>query len=53
MVVLCVTPPPLPVIMTVRVPVWAHEPALMVIVEVPDPGAGIGLGPKEIVTLLP
>jgi hypothetical protein len=46
--------PPLPVTVMVRLPVWAREPALTVIVTLPEPGAAMEeLGLKVIVTLLP
>ncbi|HLW97151.1 MAG TPA: hypothetical protein VKR82_00785, partial [Candidatus Acidoferrales bacterium] len=50
-VVVCVTPPPVPLMVMVRVPVLDLRPTLTVIVEVPEPGAAIELGPN--VTLLP
>ena len=39
-------PPPLPVTVMGYVPVAVLEPTVMVIVELPEPGAGIGLGLK-------
>src|SRR5271169_5990943 len=39
-------PPPLPVTVMGYVPVGVLDPAVMVIVELPDPGAGIGFGLK-------
>lgn len=50
-VVVCVTPPPVPWIVMVRVPVLDLRPTLTVIVEVPEPGAAIELGLN--VTLFP
>ena len=52
-VVVCVTPPPVAVMVMERLPSRAREPVLMVMVEVPDPGAIIELGLKVTVTLLP
>src|SRR5271166_5513756 len=45
-VVLCWIPPPLPVTVMGYVPVGVLEPTVMLIVEVPAPGAGIVLGLK-------
>jgi hypothetical protein len=52
-VVVCVTPPPVPVIVMVWLPVVAVLLALTVIVEVPEPGAAIELGLKDTVKPLP
>jgi len=52
-VVVCVTPPPLPVMVIVRFPVLAVRLALTVMVDVPEPGAAIELGLKDTVTPLP
>src|SRR3974390_1846536 len=49
-VVVCLTPPPLPVMVMGYVPSVAMRSTLMVIVELPEPGAGIGLGLKAIPT---
>ena len=46
-------PPPLAVIVIVRVPVVALEVVLMVIFDVPDPGAAIEVGLKVMVSPLP
>jgi hypothetical protein len=51
-VVLCCTPPPLPVTVMGYVPVGVLEETVIVMVEVPEPGAGIGLGLKPTVTPL-
>lgn len=51
--VLCVTPPPVPVTVIVRVPRVALLPTLIVIVDDPVPGAGIGFELKLTVTRLP
>ena len=48
-VVLCCTPPPLPVTVMGYVPTGVLAPTVMVIVDVPDPGAGMGLGLKPTV----
>jgi hypothetical protein len=53
MVVVRVLPPPVPVMVIVRLPTFAWEPTLMVMVEEPEPGAAIELGLKVMVTLLP
>ena len=53
MVVVRVFPPPVPVMVIVRLPTLACAPTLMVIVEDPEPGAAIELGLKVMVTLLP
>lgn len=45
-VVVCVTPPPVPVMVMVWLPILAFRPTLTVMVEVPDPGAAIELGLK-------
>ena len=45
-VVFCWMPPPLPVTVIGYVPVAVFDPTVMVIVELPEPGAGIGLGLK-------
>ena len=45
-VVVCVTPPPVPVIVMVWLPIRALRPTFTVIVEVPDPGAATELGLK-------
>lgn len=52
-VAVCVTPPPVPVTVMVRPPSRAREPAFMVMVELPEPGAAMELGLKLTVTLLP
>jgi hypothetical protein len=52
-VVVCVTPPPVPVTVMVWVPVLARLPTLTVIVDVPEPGAAMELGLKVTVMLLP
>ena len=41
-VVVCVLPPPTPLTVMVWTPIVALAPTLTVIVEVPEPGAGIG-----------
>ena len=48
--VVCWTPPPLPVTVMEYVPVGVEAPTVMVIVEVPDPGAGmvVGLNVTEV-----
>src|SRR5437868_7049493 len=48
-VAVCVFPPPLPVMVTVYVPAGVDAPAVIVIVELPDPGAAIELGLKPAV----
>lgn len=48
-VVVCVTPPPLAVMVIVWFPSEALLPTLTVIVEVPDPGAAMELGVKVTV----
>ena len=53
MVVVRVLPPPVPVMVIVRLPTLAREPTLMVMVEEPEPGAAMELGLKVMVTLLP
>jgi hypothetical protein len=45
-------PPPVAVIVIVRVPVAALDVVLIFIVEVPDPGAAIDVGVKVIVSRL-
>ena len=45
-VVLCWIPPPLPVTVMGYVPVGVLPPTVMVAVELPEPGAGIGSGLK-------
>ena len=45
-VVFCWMPPPLPVTTMGYVPVGVAEPTVIVNVEFPEPGAGIGLGLK-------
>ena len=50
MVVLCETPPPLALIVTVEVPVVAVLLAVNVSVELPEPGAAIDVGLKLAVT---
>jgi hypothetical protein len=50
-VVRCCTPPPEPLTVMGYVPAGVFVPTLIVIVEVPDPGAGIVLGLK--VTVVP
>src|SRR5271157_6015022 len=45
-VVLCLIPPPLPVTVMGYVPTGVLDPTLIVMVELPEPGAGIGLGLK-------
>ena len=51
--VVCVTPPPVPVIVIVRLPVLPRELTWMVIVDVPEPGAAMELGLKLMVWPLP
>ena len=46
---MCVTPPPVPVIVITRYPTEEIVPAVTVMVEVPAPGAGIGFGLKVTV----
>ena len=50
-VVLCWTPPPLPVTVIGYVPAGVVDPTVMVIPELPEPGAGMVCGLK--VTLVP
>ena len=50
--VVCVTPPPVPVITIEYVPVAVVEATVNVATEVPDPGAAMGLVPKPTVTPL-
>ena len=45
-VVFCWMPPPLPVTVTGYVPTGVLEPTVMVMIELPEPGAGIGFGLK-------
>ena len=45
-VVFCWIPPPLPVTVMGYVPVAVLPPTVMVMVELPEPGAGIGSGLK-------
>jgi len=45
-VVVCVSPPPFPVTVMVWLPRVASEPTLTVMVELPEPGAAMGLGLK-------
>jgi hypothetical protein len=45
-VVFCWIPPPLPVTVMGYVPVGVLDPTLMLMVELPTPGAGIGFGLK-------
>src|SRR5271165_3891252 len=45
-VALCWVPPPFPVTVIGYVPVGVLAPTVMVIVELPEPGAGIGFGLK-------
>ena len=52
-VVVCVTPPPVPVIVIVWFPSAANLPTLTVMVDVPAPGAAMGLGAKVTVWRLP
>ena len=52
-VMVCVTPPPLAVMVMVRLPKRARELVLMVMVELPEPGAAMELGVKETVSPLP
>ena len=52
-VVVCVTPPPVPVTVIVRVPRAAFLLTLIVMVDDPVPGAAIGFGLKLTVTRLP
>lgn len=52
-VVVCVTPPPVPVTVIVRVPGVALLPTDMCMTDDPVPGAGIGLVPKLMVTRAP
>ena len=51
--VVCVTPPPVPVTVIVLVPLVAFLPTVIVMTDDPVPGAGIGLGLKPTVTRLP
>ena len=51
--VVCVTPPPVPVMVMVWFPSEAFLPTLTVMVDVPAPGAEIGLGLKVTVWALP
>ena len=48
----CVIPPPTAVLVTVVVPTAADALAVKVSVDVPDPGAAIGLGTNAAVTPL-
>lgn len=48
--VVCVTPPPLPVTVIVWVPVPALLFTVIVMLDVPEPGAAIGFGLKLAVT---
>jgi hypothetical protein len=50
MVVVCVMPPPLPVIVMVSFPRGAFLLTKIVMVEVPEPGAAIGFGLKVATT---
>ena len=52
-VVVWVLPPPLPVMVIVRVPRVALLAAVTFIVDVPEPGAAMELGLKLMVRLLP
>ena len=52
-VVVCVTPPPLAVIVMVRFPGLPFLPTLTVMVDVPEPGAAMELGLKVTVWALP
>ena len=52
-VVVCVTPPPLPVIVMVWFPSLALLPTVTVMVDVPEPGAAMELGLKVTVWALP
>lgn len=52
-VVVCVTPPPVPVMVMVWFPVRPFLPTLIVIVDVPDPGAAMEVGLKVTVWALP
>ena len=52
-VVLCVTPPPLPVTVIVVVPLLAFLAAVIVMTDDPVPGAGMGFGLKLTVTRPP
>src|SRR5262245_14424767 len=45
-VVVCVTPPPVPVTVTLYVPAGVDAPAVMVMVDEPEPGAAIDAGLK-------
>src|SRR5689334_10505848 len=51
-VVVCVTPPPVPVTVTLYVPAGVEAPAVMVIVDEPEPGAAIDVGLKLAVAPL-
>ncbi len=51
--VVCVTPPPVPVTVIVLVPLPAFLPTVIVMVDDPVPGAAIGFGLKLTVTRLP
>ncbi len=48
-VVLCCTPPPFPVTVMGYVPTGVLAPTVIVIVELPEPGAGIDVGLKPMV----
>src|SRR5271165_2497255 len=45
-VVFCCIPPPLPVTVMGYVPAAVPDPTVMFMVELPEPGAGMGLGLK-------
>ena len=51
-VALWVRPPPVPVTVIVDVPLTADKATAIVMVELPEPGAAIGFGPKLTVTPL-
>lgn len=52
-VVVCVLPPPVPVIVMVWTPTLAFLPTLTVIVDDPEPGAAMGFGLKVTVCWFP
>ena len=48
--VVCVTPPPVPVTVIVLAPLLAFLPTVIVMTDDPVPGAGMGFGLKLTVT---
>lgn len=52
-VVVCVTPPPVPVMVMVWLPILEFRPTLTVMVDVPEPGAAMELGVKVTLCALP